>query len=93
MKKLNLYGQIASVLSALAILAGCSGQENTDDGFAEYVEAYTGGLVTGSSDIVVELTSPAVGISGSDSDIRKATKVNLQRAEILFSFVFSGSRF
>ena len=42
MKKLNLYGQIASVLSALAILAGCSGQENTDDGFAEYVEAYTG---------------------------------------------------
>lgn len=72
MKKLNLYGQIASVLSALAILAGCSGQENTDDGFAEYVEAYTGGLVTGSSDIVVELTSPAVGISGSDSDIRKA---------------------
>ena len=56
MKKLNLYGQIASVLSALAILAGCSGQENTDDGFAEYVEAYTGGLVTGSSDIVVELT-------------------------------------
>ncbi|MGM9765469.1 MAG: hypothetical protein ACI3ZO_03835, partial [Candidatus Cryptobacteroides sp.] len=55
---------LPSLLSAAIMLAGCSGKSNPDTGYAEYVEAYTGGLVTGSSEIVVELTTAASGISG-----------------------------
>ena len=43
-----------------------------DSGFAEYVEAYTGGIVTGDDDIVIELASPAEGLQGTTEELDKA---------------------
>ncbi|MGM9737920.1 MAG: alpha-2-macroglobulin family protein [Candidatus Cryptobacteroides sp.] len=65
---------LSSLMSAAILLAGCSGKSNPETGYAEYVEAYTGGLVTGASDIVVELTTAASGISGTNLEINE--KVN-----------------
>ncbi len=57
-----------------AIFSGC-GQNNykePDNIFAEYIEAYTGGIVTGNSSIVIELKTPAEGIEGTETEISKA---------------------
>ena len=61
------------VIGISALTISCCGQKNTatpDSGFADYIEAYTGGIVTDGGSIVVELVSPAEKMSGklSDSD-------------------------
>ncbi len=61
------------VIGISALTISCCGQKNTatpDSGFADYIEAYTGGIVTDGGSIVVELVSPAEKISGklSESD-------------------------
>ncbi len=57
-----------------AVFSGCrqNNCKDPDSIFAEYIEAYTGGVITGNSSIVIELKSPADGIEGTETEIAKA---------------------
>lgn len=68
-KRIILFAALSAT-----ILSGC-GQHNDntpDNSFTEYIEAYTGGLITGNSSIVIELASPAECIEGTETEISKS---------------------
>ena len=70
----------AAILIACGIIiTGCGGRDNVDSGFSAYVEAFTGGIVSGNADVIVELTAPVTGISGTEEEIS-------DRLTSLFSF-------
>ena len=52
----------AAILIACGIIiTSCGGRDNVDSGFSAYVEAFTGGIVSGNADVIVELTAPVTG--------------------------------
>ena len=64
----------ATIIPALTII-GCGTQQSApDSGFAQYIEAYTGGIVNGGSNIVIELVSPAEGLGGTESELNSSAK-------------------
>lgn len=64
----------ATIIPALTII-GCGTQQSApDSGFAQYIEAYTGGIVNGGSNIVIELVSPAEGLDGTESELNSSAK-------------------
>ena len=70
----------ATIIVICGIIAtGCGGRDNVDSGFSAYVEAFTGGIVSGNADVIVELTAPVTGISGTEEEIS-------DRLTSLFSF-------
>ncbi|MDY2859260.1 MAG: MG2 domain-containing protein [Candidatus Cryptobacteroides sp.] len=70
----------AAILIACGIIiTSCGGRDNVDSGFSAYVEAFTGGIVSGNADVIVELTAPVTGISGTEEEIS-------DRLTSLFSF-------
>lgn len=74
--KMNRHDIIRS-LTAMAVsavlLCGCGSRiTSPDTSFSEYIEAYSGGIVSGDESIVIELASPAIGIQGSATEISKA---------------------
>lgn len=74
MKTLNhiLKSIIATAASAV-FLYGCGNVATTpDNSFAEYIEAYTGGIVSSDNSIVIELAAPADGLQGNEAEINKA---------------------
>lgn len=64
----------AAVLAAAALILSCCGrhEDTPDSGFAEYIEAYTGGIVTSDDCIAIELASPAEGLQGSETELEEA---------------------
>ncbi|MGM9739329.1 MAG: alpha-2-macroglobulin family protein [Candidatus Cryptobacteroides sp.] len=67
----SIFSRLAPVFICIfgIIVTGCGGNGKVDSGFSAYVDAFTGGIVNGNSDIIVELTSPAGGISGTEEEI------------------------
>ena len=67
----SIFSHLAPLFICICgiIVAGCGGRDKVDSGFSAYVDAFTGGIVSGNSDIIVELTAPASGISGTEEEI------------------------
>ncbi len=63
---------LAGISAAIFYGCGQNKYKDPDSIFAEYIEAYTGGVITGNSSIVIELKTPADGIEGSETEISKA---------------------
>ncbi|MDY5570157.1 MAG: MG2 domain-containing protein [Candidatus Cryptobacteroides sp.] len=79
--KRNIISHLAAAFACICgiIVTGCGGSDKVDSGFSAYVDAFTGGIVSGNADIIVELTAPAAGISGTGEEIS-------DRLTSLFSF-------
>ena len=67
MKTLNhILKSIIETAASAVFLYGCGNVATTpDNSFAEYIEAYTGGIVSSDNSIVIELAAPADGLQGN----------------------------
>ena len=75
MKTLNhILKSIIETAASAVFLYGCGNVATTpDNSFAEYIEAYTGGIVSSDNSIVIELAAPADGLQGNEAEINKAS--------------------
>lgn len=70
----NCFFRIFSIsVFAIALITGCDNEMTPDVAYTEYIEAYTGGIVSGNSDVVIKFTSPVTGLSGTDEEISRKT--------------------
>ena len=74
---MNRHNHILRSLAAMAVsavlLCSCGNRaKSPDTSFSEYIEAYSGGIVSGDESIVIELAAPATGIQGTETEISKA---------------------